>query len=95
MLRRQIGSLVAEEACIPCKEREAGLILTGTKERYELSVRFTDGKEIVLGGGETYYLSTEAGGCFTGNYIGLYASGNGAPARNVAIVKRFVYEGKN
>ncbi|MGN0507420.1 MAG: glycoside hydrolase family 43 protein [Lachnospiraceae bacterium] len=94
ILRRQIGSLRAEEACIPCPEGEVCLILKGTKDRYDFFVRFVGGKETALGGGETYYLSTEAGGCFTGNYIGLYASGNGAPAEHAAVVKRFIYEGK-
>ena len=52
-----------------------------------------DGTEFtVLGGGESQYLSTEAGGCFTGNVIGLYASGNGKEAKQDAYVTKFTYK---
>ena len=44
-----------------------------------------------IGAGETQYLTTEAGGCFTGNYIALYASGNGTDMTAPAKFRRFSY----
>ena len=38
---------------------------------------------VFIGSGETQYLTTEAGGCFTGNYIAIYAAN--------AVCKKFVY----
>ncbi len=40
-------------------------------------------KTVFIGSGETQYLTTEAGGCFTGNYIAIYAAN--------AVCKKFVY----
>jgi len=91
ILRRQIGSLKAVEAKVPYAGTEVILKLSGKKDFYSFSYS-TDGREFTeLGGGESQYLSTEAGGCFTGNFIGMYASGNGKEAENDAHVTRFTY----
>ncbi len=94
ILRRQIGSLRAIEKVIPYAGEEVVLRLTGTREKYTLSYKETEERAsyIEAGSGETAYLSTEAGGCFTGNYIALYASGNGRPATARAVFKRFSYK---
>ena len=47
---------------------------------------------MVLGGGETRYLSTEVAGGFTGVYFGLYATGNGARSTTPAFYDWFEYE---
>lgn len=91
ILRRQIGKLKAIEEKVPYSGHEVVLQLNGRRTEYNFSYS-RDGKEfITLGGGESNYLSTEAGGCFTGNMIGLYASGNGKEAKQDAYVTKFTY----
>ncbi|MBO5353954.1 MAG: glycoside hydrolase family 43 protein [Lachnospiraceae bacterium] len=92
ILRRQIGKLKAVEAKIPYEGTEVVLKLSGRRESYRFSY-CADGKEFKeLGSGESQYLSTEAGGCFTGNFIGLYATGNGKEAERAAYVRGFTYK---
>lgn len=79
VLRRRIGSLQGVEASLPCPSAGAVLRLEGSPEAYRFSASVDGGAFVPLGEGETQYLSTEAGGCFTGNMIALYAAG--APAR--------------
>ena len=43
--------------------------------------------------GEADYLTTEVGGRFTGNYIALYASGDGKDCRNAVRFDMFDYIG--
>ena len=45
------------------------------------------------GEGEADYLTTEVGGRFTGNYIALYASGDGKDCRNAVQFDMFDYIG--
>ena len=45
------------------------------------------------GEGEADYLTTEVGGRFTGNYIALYASGDGKDCRNAVRFDMFDYIG--
>ncbi len=92
ILRRQIGKLKAVEAKVPYDKREVVLKLAGKREEYLFSYS-SDGKEFCpLGGGESRYLSTEVGGAFTGNMIGLYASGNGKEAKTDAYITKFTYK---
>jgi len=44
-----------------------------------------------LGEGETRYLSTEVASGFTGVYLAMYASGNGAPCKHPADFDWFDY----
>lgn len=92
ILRRRIGSLCAVEKVIPCAEEKLTLVLNCEKDWYKFSFITADGTEVAVGQGEAGYLTTEAGGCFTGNYIAVYASGNGADCDAVAYVKKFTYE---
>ena len=92
IIRRQIGKLKAIEEKVPYEGSDVVLQLNGRRREYNFSYS-KDGKEFTtLGGGESHYLSTEAGGCFTGNVIGLYASGNGKEAENDAYVTKFTYK---
>lgn len=91
ILRRRIGSLQATEAIIPCETEQVTLRLECTKEWYHFSFATDDGELVPVGGGEAQYLTTEAGGCFTGNYIALFASGNGSVCETPAIVTAFRY----
>ena len=91
ILRRQIGKLKAIEAKVPYAKNEVVLRLNGRRHTYDFSYSEDGVNFVELGGGESQYLSTEAGGCFTGNVIGLYASGNGKEAKQNAYVRRFSY----
>lgn len=74
VLKRQIGSLKATEVIIPYTDNTVTLRLEGSKETYRFAYS-TDGENYKeIGEGEAQYLTTEVGGCFTGNYIALYAA---------------------
>lgn len=84
ILRRRIGGLCAVEQVLPYSDETMTLRLECDRDRYRFSFRTADGTVQPVGSGETQYLTTEAGGCFTGNYIALYASGNGKPMTTTA-----------
>lgn len=89
IFRRQIGRLQAVENVIDYDKDTVVLQLTGSREEYTFAYCPT-GMEppVIIGAGEAQYLTTEVGGCFTGNYIALYA------ANTNAICKKFVYDVK-
>lgn len=93
ILRRRIGSLQAIETKIPCDAQHLTFRLVCNRERYEFffAVEGEHEKMVPVGGGEASYLTTEVGGCFTGNYIALYASGNGSDCMDSAEVTAFDY----
>ncbi len=95
LLRRQIGSLKGEEICAEISGETVVLRLSGTRNFYSFSYSVDGGEFNYIGGCETNYLSTEAGGCFTGNMIALYASGNGKKAAEPALFKSFAYKAVN
>ncbi len=74
--RRQIGSLWKIEKTIPLvkEPKEITFILEGTPSTYEFSYQVDGKAPIVIGEGETHYLTTEVGGVFTGMMLGIYAS---------------------
>lgn len=74
ILKRQIGSLKAVEKIIPCADNTVTLRLEGSKESYRFSYSVNGEDFELIGEGEAHYLTTEVGGCFTGNYIALYAA---------------------
>ncbi len=85
IVRRRIGSLWRIENIIPYEAESVYLELRADAENYSFFYSL-DGEEYYKAGqGEVQYLTTEVGGRFTGNYFGLYASGNGractTPAR--------------
>lgn len=47
------------------------------KDWYSFYYRLDNGERVLLGKGETVYITTEVGGSFTGNYFAMYAMGNG------------------
>lgn len=95
IFRRQIGSLEKVERNCPYEGEAVGLWLDADLDFYRLGYRRPDGSSEELGRGETQYLTTEVGGNFTGNYIGLYSSGNGRKCRAAAAFSAFCYLGKN
>ncbi|MBE5877251.1 MAG: glycoside hydrolase family 43 protein [Lachnospiraceae bacterium] len=74
VLKRQIGSLKATEVVIPYTDNTVTLRLEGSKEVYRFSYSVDGESYLPIGEGEAQYLTTEVGGCFTGNYIALYAA---------------------
>lgn len=92
ILRRQIGSLVSTEHMVVIPKQEITLRLTATKETYSFSYSIDGEHFLTLGQGECDYLTTEVGGRFTGNYIALYATGNGQPCRCPALFSQFQYQ---
>lgn len=84
LLRRTIGSLYKIEQMIPYEKEEVILELIANEEFYTFGYGETEESIKVLGQGETAYLTTEVGGKFTGNYIAMYATGNGSPCENPA-----------
>lgn len=93
IFRRQIGRLWKIEDEVPYTGDEVTLIIRADEENY--SVYYVVGKEeIFFGQGEVQYLTTEVGGHFTGNYIALYASGNGQVSQTPANFIDFHYGGQ-
>lgn len=86
IIRRQIGKLTAIEHIIAYDGEAVILQLTGSREEYCFHFLAAENAPAVfIGSGEAQYLTTEAGGCFTGNYIAIYASNANA------VCKKFVY----
>lgn len=93
IVRRQIGSLWRIENEVKVDRESIILRIEASKERYLLQYE-RDDEVIAIGSGETNYLTTEVGGIFTGNYFGLYASGNGKPSDTEAFFHWFEYQGR-
>jgi xylan 1,4-beta-xylosidase len=94
VLRRRIGSLQAEVACRALSPGEASrvvLAVEADRDTYVFSCGRSEEELRRLGEGETRYLSTEVAGGFTGVYLAMYASGNGAPCRGPADFDWFDY----
>ena len=86
IVRRQIGSLKAIESITEYDNDTVILMLTGSREHYTFGYRSVEQEpSAAIGSGETQYLTTEAGGCFTGNYIAIYA------VNTDVICKKFIY----
>jgi len=96
VLRRRIGSLVAETAPRPLATgmEEAGVVLAISAERDTYTFSFGPDVEHLtpVGSGESRYLSTEVAGGFTGVYVALYATGSGVPCRGPADFDWFDYD---
>lgn len=92
ILRRQIGTLKNIEKSVPLDETTVTLRIESDKEQYRFYY-LHHGVFEKLGEGETQYLTTEVGGCFTGNYFALYATGNGQMSTVPACFKTFRYLG--
>ena len=91
IFRRQIGSLWKTENKIPCTGERIYLEVEATKETYIFRCSMDGTRYEEIGRGETGYLTTETGGVFTGNYIAMYASGNGKKCVRGADFKWFEY----
>ncbi len=95
IFRRRIGSLWKVENKVPCFADEIIFEMEATKAAYIFRYS-VDGKTFEkIGEGEAQYLTTEVGGVFTGNYIAMYACGNGQKCTNGAKFKWFEYKGES
>lgn len=93
IFKRQIGSLEKVEFELDHAADTVTLKLESDLDFYRFRYLGADGSWKSLGRGEVQYLTTEVGGHFTGNYIGLYACGNGQRCRAAAAFSDFSYEG--
>ncbi|NTV78583.1 MAG: family 43 glycosylhydrolase, partial [Clostridiales bacterium] len=91
IFRRQIGSLWKVENKIEYKPELVYLQIEATKENYTFYYSENGTEYHYIGQGEVDYLTTEVGGAFTGNYFGLYATGNGKECTNPATFHYFEY----
>lgn len=80
IVRRRIGSLQAVVAEAPLPPGPVTLTIAATSKEYRFLFRQKDGTDVCLATAETKYLATEVAGGFTGVYLAMYATGNGAPA---------------
>jgi xylan 1,4-beta-xylosidase len=92
IVRRTIGTLVAEVASIPVPEGPLALVIEGNAAEYSFGYAVGDADPVVLATGETRYLSTEVGGRFTGVYLATYATSSGQESDNAARFDWFKYE---
>lgn len=91
IFRRQIGSLWRIENIVPCDSNSVLLEMEANMDNYIFRYSVHGDQYQEIGKGEAKYLTTEVGGAFTGNYIGLYATGNGQKCSNGANFKWFEY----
>ncbi len=92
IIRKTIGDIVAEQVAIPIKQQSIYLKIKGDKDYYTFSYSPDGEKFIIAGKGNPQFLGPEISSAWTGVYIALYATGNGAKNRNVARFDFFNYE---
>ncbi|MCI8315547.1 MAG: hypothetical protein HFH74_11025 [Lachnospiraceae bacterium] len=86
ILRRQVGKLKAIENIVSHNSNAVILQLTGSRAEYAFAYCSSEqDTPVPIGAGETQYLTTEVGGCFTGNFIAIYA------VNTDVICKKFTY----
>ncbi len=94
IVRRRIGSLAAEVACLDAPTGQITLMIEGDEQTYRLGYIDGAGDTRVIAKGEARYLSTEVGGKFTGVYLAMYATAHGEASENAAAFDWFEYEPK-
>lgn len=92
IFRRRIGSMWKVENRIPYDLNQVVLEMKADQEYYYFSFSENGDTFTELGKGEVQYLTTETGGKFTGNYIGMYSSGNGTKCISPAKFDWFEYK---
>ncbi len=91
-LRVKLGRIDYIAAEAPYSGGEVKLRVEGTPHTYTFSFAPAGSDKFThLGSLDTRYISTEVAGGFTGVFIGLYATSNGAPAAGKAYFERFEY----
>jgi alpha-N-arabinofuranosidase len=93
IVRRRIGSLVAEVARRPIERGPLTLTIHAEPHSYAFGCLGDNGEGQILATGETRYLAPEVAGGFAGVYFALYASGGGEAAAASAFFEWFDYRG--
>ncbi|MGJ7439853.1 glycoside hydrolase family 43 protein [Aquipuribacter sp. MA13-6] len=91
LVRNRVGPLQQVTAAVAVDPGPLRLRVDADAEAYRFSVEHGEARRVDLGAAPVRYLSTEVAGGFTGVHLGVYASGNGAPARGAARWTRFAY----
>jgi alpha-N-arabinofuranosidase len=91
VVRRRIGSLVAEVAHVPVQRGPITLTVQAEPDRYTMCVVDAAGGRQTIATGEARYLSKEVTGAMTGVFFALYASGHGRTATAPAYFEWFDY----
>ncbi|MDQ8736495.1 glycoside hydrolase family 43 protein [Paenibacillus sp. LHD-38] len=91
IFRRRIGTLWKIEREIEYEQSGIILGIKANRQCYTFTYSHPDGEPVEFGKGECSYLSTEVAGGFTGVYIGMYATGNGASCKAPAYFDYFDY----
>ncbi len=93
LVRRRCGTLVVEKVVKDLTgEEPITLVVTSDDEWYHIGYQLDGGETTFVESVETRHLSTEMSGGFTGVYLGLYATANGAGSHNQALFDWFEYE---
>ena len=92
LFRRQIGSLFKIEQCIEYTDNSVYLKLQATMQEYSFSYSIDGKNYLPFGKGECAYLTTEVGGCFTGNYIALYCTNTDPSVQKGAFYHFYDYQ---
>ena len=91
IVRRRIGSLVAEVACEELPDGHVELAIHADKTTYRF-LAGAPGSLKELATAETRYVSTQVAGGYTGVYFGLYATANGEKSPSKAFFDWFDYK---
>jgi alpha-N-arabinofuranosidase len=92
VLRYKIGNIDHIEKEVAVKGNAIQLRVEGKRDLYTFSYSDDEGKTFLpLGTVNTYLVSTETAGGFTGVYLALYATGNGKPSKSKARFAWFDY----
>ena len=90
IVRRRIGTLIAEVVCRALADGPVELRIIADKKTYRF-LAGAPGSLAELATGETRYLSTQVAGGYTGAYFGLYATARGAGSSTKAFFDWFDY----
>lgn len=90
VFKRSIASL-KDEKVFDLPENKPVILEIRANQLYYYFFYEIDNKKVEVGKGETFLLTTEVGGRFTGNYFGLYATGNGQDTLTPAYFDWFEY----
>lgn len=90
VFRRSVASLKCENYFEVPEGKDVVFGIKADQSYYSFYFEI-DGERVEVGKGETFLLTTEVGGKFTGNYFGMYATGNGNHTLTPAYFDWFEY----
>lgn len=90
VFRRRVGSIVVEEE-IEYSHPTVVFGIEANESNYTFYSQSPNGERVIVGTGETTFLTKEIAGGFTGIFFGMYATGNGMDAKTPAHFDYFIY----